>query len=261
MGWILIDIKLDGLEAVNKMNAGSKYDLVLMDIIMPNLDGVSACHLIRQFDTTPIVAMTSNIRSDDISMYFQHGKSFTRTNSRCSNQSAGMNDVLPKPFTKEGLMNMLEKHLAHLKKSVPDINAIGVAQAVQPLAHASMKQSLKDEDSPPGKSPASISTWNSPNQHVPGVSPVGSSVPDEYINNVQGHPGAYGIQPGLTPGIPFVSSPQTPMGVSRQNQHRRQISEISGGDELNNGVKRQQMYAPPLQQAQHPPMNPMQRPR
>lgn len=69
-----IDSALDGLEAVNKMNAGSKYDLVLMDIIMPNLDGVSACHLIRQFDSTPIVAMTSNIRSDDIAMYFQHGK-------------------------------------------------------------------------------------------------------------------------------------------------------------------------------------------
>lgn len=68
-----VDSALDGLEAVNKMNAGSKYDLVLMDIIMPNLDGVSACHLIRQFDQTPIVAMTSNIRSDDISMYFQHG--------------------------------------------------------------------------------------------------------------------------------------------------------------------------------------------
>lgn len=60
------------------MNAGSKYDLVLMDIIMPNLDGVSACHLIRQFDSTPIIAMTSNIRSDDISMYFQHGRSKSR---------------------------------------------------------------------------------------------------------------------------------------------------------------------------------------
>ena len=58
------------------MSSGSKYDLVLMDIIMPHLDGVSACHLIRQFDQqTPIVAMTSNIRSDDIQMYFQHGKS------------------------------------------------------------------------------------------------------------------------------------------------------------------------------------------
>jgi len=63
------------------MDAGSKYDLVLMDIIMPNLDGVSATHLIRQFDSTPIIAMTSNIRSDDISMYFSHGKrsSFTQT--------------------------------------------------------------------------------------------------------------------------------------------------------------------------------------
>ena len=71
-----IDSALDGLEAVNKMNGGAKYDLVLMDIIMPNLDGVSATHLIRQFDNTPIVAMTSNIRSDDISMYFQHGKYF-----------------------------------------------------------------------------------------------------------------------------------------------------------------------------------------
>lgn len=72
-----IDSALDGLEAVNKLNSGAKYDLVLMDIIMPNLDGVSATHLVRQFDnTTPIIAMTSNIRSDDISMYFQHGKLF-----------------------------------------------------------------------------------------------------------------------------------------------------------------------------------------
>lgn len=69
-----IDSALDGLEAVNKLNGGAKYDLILMDIIMPNLDGVSATHLIRQFDNTPIVAMTSNIRSDDISMYFQHGR-------------------------------------------------------------------------------------------------------------------------------------------------------------------------------------------
>lgn len=40
---------------------------------MPNLDGVSACHLVRQFDRTPIIAMTSNIRSDDIQLYFHHG--------------------------------------------------------------------------------------------------------------------------------------------------------------------------------------------
>lgn len=42
---------------------------------MPNLDGVSAAALIRQFDKdTPIIAMTSNIRSDDIQTYFDNGK-------------------------------------------------------------------------------------------------------------------------------------------------------------------------------------------
>lgn len=63
----------DGLQAVTKVQSGKRYDLILMDIIMPNLDGVSACHLIRQFDRTPIIAMTSNIRKDDIELYFQHG--------------------------------------------------------------------------------------------------------------------------------------------------------------------------------------------
>jgi osomolarity two-component system response regulator SKN7 len=46
-----------------------------MDIVMPLLDGVSAAALIRQFDKdTPIIAMTSNIRRDDIQSYFSNGK-------------------------------------------------------------------------------------------------------------------------------------------------------------------------------------------
>lgn len=240
-----IDSALDGLEAVNKMNQGSKYDLVLMDIIMPNLDGVSACHLIRQFDSTPIIAMTSNIRSDDISMYFQHG----------------MNDVLPKPFTKEGLLQMLEKHLAHLKKPGMDAMVPPAVQAPQPIPQSSNRPSLKDEDSP-AKSPATGSNWNSPSQ-LPGVSPVGSSVADEYMNTVPGHPGPYGVPPGAAPlqaGMQYNTSPQMAMGARQQaNQHRRQISEISGGDDMNAPNKRQQMYANPQLQPQA--MNPMQRPR
>lgn len=94
-----IDVAVDGVGAVNKMNL-EKYDLVLMDIVMPKLDGVSATSLIRKFDhMTPIISMTSNSKPNEIMTYY----------------SSGMNDILPKPFTKEGLLGMLEKHLMHLK--------------------------------------------------------------------------------------------------------------------------------------------------
>ncbi|KIY43027.1 hypothetical protein FISHEDRAFT_17562, partial [Fistulina hepatica ATCC 64428] len=93
------DVAVDGVGAVNKMNL-EKYDLVLMDIVMPKLDGVSATSLIRKFDhMTPIISMTGNAKPNEIMTYY----------------SSGMNDVLPKPFSKEGLFEMLEKHLMHLK--------------------------------------------------------------------------------------------------------------------------------------------------
>jgi len=62
---------------VNKINNGvNQFDLILMDIIMPHLDGVSATVCIREIRPhIPIIAMTSNIRADDIDMYFRYGQS------------------------------------------------------------------------------------------------------------------------------------------------------------------------------------------
>ncbi|CAO1602759.1 kinase-regulated stress-responsive transcription factor skn7 [Xanthoria calcicola] len=227
-----IDSAFDGLEAVNKMNAGSKYDMVLMDIIMPNLDGVSACHLIRQFDSTPIIAMTSNIRSDDISMYFQHG----------------MNDVLPKPFTKEGLLGMLEKHLGHLKKIPNGLDSMGPHSA-QSISQTSAAQSLKDANSP-NQSPSTISNWHSPGTFQ-GISPTTAGA-NPFMQPM--HPAA---------GYPMDQSqlqfqqPHTPLAAPRQPPHRRQISDMSGGDELNNEAKRQRLFAQQNAMA----MSQMQRPR
>lgn len=49
--------------------------MIFMDIIMPKLDGVSTTMYIRQdCPAIPIVAMTSNIRSDEVHCYFEHGK-------------------------------------------------------------------------------------------------------------------------------------------------------------------------------------------
>jgi CheY-like chemotaxis protein len=66
---------------------------LLQDIVMPKLDGVSATNIIRQFDhMTPIISMTSNSKPNEIMTYYH----------------SGMNDILPKPFTKDGLLGMLE---------------------------------------------------------------------------------------------------------------------------------------------------------
>ena len=109
------DVAVDGFSALDKVNM-EKYDLILMDVVMPNLDGVSATNMIRQFDVaTPIISMTSNIRSSDIMQYFNSGI-FPIPSLRTWILIAGMNDVLPKPFTKDSLLGMLEKHLLHMKE-------------------------------------------------------------------------------------------------------------------------------------------------
>ena len=217
----VVDTALDGLEAVSKMQEGMKYDMILMDIIMPNLDGVSACHIIRQFDRTPIIAMTSNIRSDDIQMYFQHG----------------MDDVLPKPFTRKSLLEMLEKHLMHLKK-IPDGMAPPPSAGVLPVgAQSSATHSVRDDVSA-AASPAasSVGTWNSPSQYS-GVSPVNAQLPNAYMPQQQyldANAAAYA-----------QNAPSTPVGLrpvaqQAQQAHRRGASEISGGQDTS-ASKRQRI--------------------
>jgi osomolarity two-component system response regulator SKN7 len=173
-----------------------------------------------------------------------------------------MNDVLPKPFTKEGLLHMLEKHLAHLKQP-----AHGGLDMVPPpsagLHPGSGRTSMKEEESP-AKSPATGSTWNSPAQ-VPGVLPVASTAGDvEYGSNNghpgigQPHPGMYAVQNPMQQLNPMTGGgiqqygPGPPQPRQVSGQHRRQISDISGGPE-EQAAKRQQMY-PPMQQGVPPHM-------
>ncbi|CZS92553.1 related to transcription factor SKN7 [Rhynchosporium graminicola] len=255
-----VEIARNGLEAVNKMNnAGNSYDLIFMDIIMPHLDGVSATACIREIKPNiPIIAMTSNIRADDIDMYFRYG----------------MNDVLPKPFTKEGMYRALEKHLSHFKKSDSDqpFAMTGQPQMPQPVgfvtpnaAHAplglnmgqlSAPQSLKEEASP-GKSPITASAWHSPNQ-LPGPSPIGST-PGGYMQPM-GDNRQYTMTPthqsmppthqNMTPTHPHPQSgfppPGGQMATPRNGQpHRRGISDMSGGLPNDQADKRQRMFPPP----------------
>ncbi|CCD24657.1 kinase-regulated stress-responsive transcription factor SKN7 NDAI_0D03430 [Naumovozyma dairenensis CBS 421] len=95
-----VEVVTDGLAAISILEA-FRYDLVLMDIVMPNLDGATATSIIRNFDKeTPIIAMTGNIEDQDLITYLQHG----------------MTDILAKPFTRDDLLSML---IRHLSKRIP----------------------------------------------------------------------------------------------------------------------------------------------
>src|SRR5437773_797552 len=79
-----VDVAFDGEELLSKA-AVAAYDLVLVDIQMPNLDGLSACRRLRSLDgyrETPFVVLTARTRQDDMSAAFD----------------AGITDYIRKPF-------------------------------------------------------------------------------------------------------------------------------------------------------------------
>jgi two-component system, sensor histidine kinase len=90
----------DGLEAVEAARTG-RFDLILMDIRMPNMDGVEATRAIRalpgRVGRTPIIALTANADPEDAKGYI----------------AAGMNGVVEKPMKPEHLLNALQQALDH----------------------------------------------------------------------------------------------------------------------------------------------------
>ena len=53
-----VDTANDGLEGIQKFKQGS-YDLVILDIMMPNLDGYGVCKMIRKSSSVPIIFLTA----------------------------------------------------------------------------------------------------------------------------------------------------------------------------------------------------------
>ena len=98
----------DGAAAVESWtaarNAGQPYDLVLMDVQMPGMDGLEAARRIRAAETQAgdrpvrMLALTANAQSDD----------------RAACLAAGMDGLLVKPLDRERLREALEAVAARL---------------------------------------------------------------------------------------------------------------------------------------------------
>jgi len=87
----------DGHEALHKVQA-HHYDLVLMDLEMPGLDGLAATRCLRSLPhlrQVPVIALTANVDTD----------------SRRDCMAAGMNDFLSKPIDVRVLVDALSRWL------------------------------------------------------------------------------------------------------------------------------------------------------
>jgi CheY-like chemotaxis protein len=94
---VSVDVAVDGVAAVMQAGLG-RYDLILMDIQMPLMDGLQATRLIRQQAhnaAVPIIAMTAN--------------AFVEDRQKCI--EAGMNDFIAKPFEARNLCGAVLKWL------------------------------------------------------------------------------------------------------------------------------------------------------
>jgi signal transduction histidine kinase/integral membrane sensor domain MASE1/DNA-binding NarL/FixJ family response regulator/HPt (histidine-containing phosphotransfer) domain-containing protein len=93
-----VEFAEDGVEAVRRVGVSSDFDVILMDIQMPNMDGLEATRRIREAELTtghrvPIVAVTAHAMVED--------------RERCI--AAGMDDHLGKPVQREALRQVLAR--------------------------------------------------------------------------------------------------------------------------------------------------------
>ncbi|OJW81303.1 MAG: hypothetical protein BGO69_04355 [Bacteroidetes bacterium 46-16] len=110
---VIIDIAVNGQEALARVQR-ENYDVVLMDIQMPVMDGVTATKAIRETMPPPccdvkIIAMTANVLQEDVQQYL----------------NAGMNAYVSKPFQTDELLLKMAAMIEHKvldseKQNVPN---------------------------------------------------------------------------------------------------------------------------------------------
>ena len=97
-----VDLCSNGQDAIDSV-ARNNYDLVLMDHMMPEMDGITANRHIRGFSDVPVVALTANAVSGTREMFLENG----------------FNDFLSKPIDTDRLNTVLETWIPKAKQKKP----------------------------------------------------------------------------------------------------------------------------------------------
>jgi CheY-like chemotaxis protein len=91
---MIVDFVENGRDGIKRLREKSEYDIVLMDIMMPDMDGFETTRAIREderFKTLPIIALTAKAMKGD--------------RERCI--AAGASDYITKPVDTEQLLSLM----------------------------------------------------------------------------------------------------------------------------------------------------------
>lgn len=98
---ITITASHDPLEALDLLRGNAEFDAVILDVMLPNIDGFETCRQLRQFSDIPIIMLTA--RGD--------------VTDRIVGLELGADDYLPKPFEPRELMARLQANIKRHSKS------------------------------------------------------------------------------------------------------------------------------------------------
>ena len=102
--------KNNGLEAI-EITKKEQFDLILLDIMMPEISGIDACKIIRETVTCPIIFITAK----------------TQLNDKIIGFNAGADDYITKPFEIQELLARVKAHLRREHRNI-DNNIITIGE-------------------------------------------------------------------------------------------------------------------------------------
>ncbi len=118
----------DGSAGIS-MAARQRFDLIFLDISMPDLDGTAVAHAVRASagpsHDTPIIAITAHAMKNDIERF----------------RAAGMREVIIKPITRNGLRKVIAKEISHRQPGAL-VNAATLSSFRSEIGEEAFKQFL-----------------------------------------------------------------------------------------------------------------------
>ena len=124
-----VDCAYDGEEALEKIR-GTEYDIVLLDVMLPKLDGFEVCQSVREFSNVPIIMLTAKDTDMDKILGLEYGA----------------DDYITKPFNILEVKARIKAMLRRSKRAASESNSNQIVKGDLKLDIDARRVLIKDEE-------------------------------------------------------------------------------------------------------------------